>query len=98
MLVEQFALEPGEERFTNQPMRNVALGRALINAGHTDTVVHALLAPVDHPTIWRRWAEAKAALHGVPGVQLADLPADKVLGVHQPDRAHALAVRYGLRA
>lgn len=81
---------------TNQPMRNVALGRAIVLAGETDQVVHALLAPAANSTIWRRWAEAKIALHGIPHVRLADLPAELVLGVHQSERRAELAQRYRL--
>lgn len=80
----------------NQPMRNVALGRALIADGATDTIVHALAAPRANRTIWRRWAEAKAARTGIPDTRLADLHADDLLALHDPEHAAELARRYEL--
>ncbi len=82
---------------TNQPMRNIALGRALIAAGETDQVVLALAAPRSNPTIWRRWSEAKAALAGIPNTRLADLPADSLLTLHKAGRSAELARRYLLQ-
>ena len=67
----------------NQPMRNVALGRALLSNGDVDDVVVALCAPRAHRAIWRRWEEAKAHLAGV-GIALADLPAETVASAHPP--------------
>ena len=81
---------------TTQPMRNVALGRALLAIGKADEVVHALAAPRANQTIWRRWAEAKAALAGIPNARLADLPADELLVLHDAERAKELASRYEL--
>jgi outer membrane protein assembly factor BamB len=79
---------------TNQPMRNVALGRALIAADQTDMIVHALAAPRANATIWRRWEEAKAALVDVPDARLIDLYAEDLLTIHDADRAATLAPRY----
>lgn len=80
----------------NQPMRNVAVGRALMAAGETDEVVHALAAPYGNRAIWRRWGEAKTALDHIPGVRLADIPAEMLLSVHEHPRAAELARRYEL--
>ncbi len=82
----------------NQPMRNVALGRALVASGEADAIVHALAAPRANKTIWLRWAEAKAALAGIPGTRLADLPADDLVALHNSARAADLAERYELAA
>ncbi len=80
----------------NQPMRNVALGRSLLVAGETDAIVHALVAPRANVAIWRRWAEAKPALAGIPAVRLTDIPAEDVIPLHGPDRAAGLRSRYQL--
>jgi hypothetical protein len=75
----------------NQPMRNVALARMLMNRGDVDVAVVALCAPTAHQAIWRRWAEAKAHLAGA-GVALVDLPADVV--VRAQVSGAAIADRY----
>jgi len=81
----------------SQPMRNVALGRAYITSNETNAIVHALVAPGANRTIWRRWVEAKAALVGIPGVRLVDLPAENLLVLHDGQRASELAHRYQLK-
>lgn len=81
-------------RYANQPMRNVALARALLDAGETDRATVALCAHEAHTAIWRRWAAAKAALDGVAGVDLADIPASAVLQYHRSDDSEDLAERY----
>lgn len=63
----------------NQAMRNVALARSIVERHAADNAVVALCAPKAHHEIWRRWAEAKSHL-AVPDVQLADLPAEVVVG------------------
>lgn len=75
----------------NQPMRNVALARTLVNRGEVDGAVVALCAPKAHHAIWRRWAEAKAHLGGA-GVELVDLPADMVVSAQASGAA--IAPRY----
>ncbi len=80
----------------NQPMRNIALAVAEIEAGDADTVTYALCAPEHNATIWRRWREAKALYQHVPNVRLADLPATTVFARHTVPGATALAERYGL--
>lgn len=80
----------------NQPMRNVALARALLNRGEADTVAFALCAPGGNRNVWRQWTRAKTAFAGVPDVTLVDLPADLVLQVHDPERRSLLARRYQL--
>jgi hypothetical protein len=67
----------------NQPMRNVALARALVNKGEVHEAVVALCAPQAHRAIWRQWAEAKLHLAGT-GIALADLPAEVVVSAHRP--------------
>ena len=74
-------------------MRNVALARALLDAGETDRATVALCAHEAHTAIWRRWATAKAALEGT-NVDLADIPASAVLQYHLSDDADELADRY----
>jgi len=80
----------------NQPMRNVALGRALMLAGEADEVIHALAAPRANIPMWRRWGEAKVALAGVPNVRLADLPAELLLSLRSQADAAELTARYDL--
>ncbi|MDQ3177738.1 MAG: hypothetical protein M3Q72_09365 [Actinomycetota bacterium] len=75
----------------NQVMRNVALGRSLIERGAADEVVVALCAPNGHRAVWRRWAEAKQRL-AVVGVTLVELPAETVVQHHASPSP--LAARY----
>lgn len=81
-------------RYGNQPMRNVALARSLVERGDADDAFVALCAPEAHSAIWRRWDEAKLALDGVSGVTLTDLPASAVLQYHVHEEADALGNRY----
>jgi hypothetical protein len=83
-------------RLLNQPMRNVALARTLIESRSVAHVVHALCAPRANRTIWRRWTQAKAALAGTEGVALADLPADELIHILNDDSAATLTERYQL--
>lgn len=75
----------------NQPMRNVALARTLVNEGTVDEAVVALCAPRGHRSIWRRWTEAKALL-ATAGIGLADLPAEVVANARASSAG--LAERY----
>jgi hypothetical protein len=65
----------------NQPMRNVALARTLVERGEVDGATVALCAPRGHASIWRRWSEAKTRL-AVSHVVLADLAAEAVVAHH----------------
>ncbi len=76
----------------NQPMRNVALANVLAEGG--ERVVYALCAPAAHPTIWRRWGEARAVFGNHKAVVLGSLPAEVLLPLH-PD-GEVLRQRYQL--
>lgn len=82
-------------RSINQPMRNVALARALVDAGEYDSATVALCAHNGHAAIWRRWEEAKQSLLS-DEVTFADLPASLVLRDLDPRDAARLAERYDL--
>jgi len=80
----------------NQPMRNVALARALIDRHEADASIVALCAPRANRNVWRQWTQAEQLFHGVPGVSLRALPAEHVLGALPDPRRSVLAERYGL--
>lgn len=80
----------------NQPMRNVALARALIARDEADAAVVALSAPRANRNIWRQWGRAQRVFDGVPGVSLRELPAERVLGALPEPRRTVLAERYGI--
>lgn len=82
----------------NQPMRNVALARALIDRGEAVTATFALCAPGGNTNVWRQWRRARDAFTGVPGVTIADLPAETLVTVLPSGRRDALASRYDLLA
>jgi hypothetical protein len=79
----------------NQPMRNLALAHLLLATGETDRVVFALCAPAQHPTIWRRFAETRAAFPDTPNRTLVALTAEQVAMMH-PDGGTALAAHYSI--
>lgn len=79
----------------NQPMRNIALADALIDAGEADRATFALCAHDGHRAIWRRWAEARRLLPAGQ-VTLADLPASHVIRQLADDTATELLARYRL--
>jgi Restriction Endonuclease associating with ARP len=80
----------------NQPMRNVALARALVQAGEADRVVYALCAPEKNRPIWRRWSEAEQLFGDIPGVTVARLLPKQVLDHHTRADSQALMNRYDL--
>jgi hypothetical protein len=80
----------------NQPMRNVALARALVQAGEAEHVVYALCAPEKNRPILRRWNEAEHLFSEIPGVTLARLLPSQVLDHHASADSLALTNRYDL--
>jgi Restriction Endonuclease associating with ARP len=80
----------------NQPMRNVALAAALLQAGEFDRATVALCAHDDHSSIWRRWAEAVSSIESDPRVDLQSIRASQVLREMRPDVAARLAQRYAI--
>jgi hypothetical protein len=76
-----------------QPMRNLALAEVLLADRESDAVTLALFAPGAYAAMWRRWAEAKAALES-PRVPLRDLTLEDVLEDLDPERAAYLSARY----
>lgn len=83
-------------RVLNQPMRNVALARALLDRGDADRAIFALSAPLGNANVWRQWRQAQSVFGAVPGVNLRDLTAETLLGVLEPDRRAWVENRYGL--
>lgn len=82
-------------RSNNQPMRNVALAQALVDAGDFDHATVALCAPDTHRAMWRRWDEFKQ-IATARNVTLTDLPASAVLGELPPKTANSLAEQYAI--
>ena len=80
----------------NQPMRNVALARALIDRGDADHVAVVLCAPAGNTNVWRQWARARHAFAQVPDTTLTDLPALEVAAIHTGARRDELVARYQL--
>jgi hypothetical protein len=80
----------------NQPMRNLALGRAMLADREVDQVAYVLCAHDDNGPIWRRWAEAARVFGGDPTVPLDGMPASQVVALHQPDDAAWLRHHYAL--
>lgn len=79
----------------NQPMRNVALAQAMVDAGEFDSASVVLCAHDGHTAIWRRWQEFKGVA-ATRDVRLADLPASSVLAELDPETAEMLRDRYAL--
>jgi hypothetical protein len=69
-------------RSLSQPMRNLAQAHLLIADGEADRVVYVLCAPEAHPTIWRRFAELRAAFPDVPERTLRAATAEQVATLH----------------
>lgn len=82
-------------RELNQPMRNVALARALIDRGEADVAVFALCAPLGNVHIWRQWRRAESIFASLPDVSLRALPVERVLAVVGESRRQEVAARYG---
>jgi len=82
----------------NQPMRNVALARALLERDDADEAVVALCAPHANRNVWRQWARAEQVFGSVPGVTLRGLPAEQVVAALPENRRHVVATRYDLIA
>jgi hypothetical protein len=80
----------------NQPMRNLALARAMLADREVDQVAYVLCAHDDNGPIWRRWAEAARVFGGDPTVRLDGMPASQVVALHQPDDAAWLRHHYAL--
>lgn len=80
----------------NQPMRNVALARALIDRGDADHITVALCAPTGNRNVWRQWARARHAFARVPDITLTNLPAHGVAAIHTESRRAELLTRYQL--
>ena len=77
----------------NQPMRNLALAQVLLAEGHADRVAYVLCAPSGHLTIWRRFAELRAAFPNTTDRTIRPLTAEVVAAFH-PDAGAAVAGRY----
>ena len=85
-------------RDLNQPMRNMALARVLIERDEVDAVTFALCAPSANSHVWRQWSRAIDVFADVPGVSLRGLPAEAVVRVLGPARREAIHSRYGIPA
>jgi hypothetical protein len=81
----------------NQPMRNVALARALRDADEVDRVGYALCGHDGNLSIWRRWREVQCVFGVDTSVVLAELPASVVVSLHAPHDAEWLRSRYNLK-
>jgi hypothetical protein len=78
----------------NQPMRNVALARALVQRGEADAASFVLCAPWGNKNVWRQWRAAKDVFTDVPGIVLKDLTFESMLEAVEPDRRAYLEHRY----
>lgn len=83
-------------RVLNQPMRNVALARSLIEDGDAEAATFCLCAPAGNTNVWRQWREANALFGAVPDVSLVSLPAERVAQLHAPSERSNLLGRYQL--
>ncbi|MEA2826404.1 MAG: hypothetical protein QOG43_843 [Actinomycetota bacterium] len=81
----------------SQPMRSLALAHLLLNAGEADRVAYVLCAPAQHPTIWRRFTELRAAFPDADGRTIRPLTAEDVAGLHA-DGGTAFTARYPIGA
>jgi len=90
------ASDPGGclvRRSLNQPMRNLALAHLLLDADEADSVVYALCAPANHPTIWRRFTELRAAFPDTERRTIRPITAEQIASFHA-DGGTAIAARY----
>lgn len=78
----------------SQPMRSLALAHLLLNAGEADRVAYVLCAPAQHPTIWRRFAELRAAFPDADGRTSRALASEQVAcSTSMGERLSPLATR-----
>lgn len=80
----------------NQPMRNVALARVLLDRDEADAATVALCAPHDNRNVWRQWRRAEQLFAAVSDVALRSLPAERALGHLTEPRRSELAARYDI--
>lgn len=80
----------------NQPMRNIALARVLLEEQPGSLVGYALCAHDENVPIWTRWRDAGRVFGDDPGVVLCRLPASSVVSLHSADDAAWLRRRYRL--
>ncbi len=80
----------------NQPLRNLALARALLADGEADQVAYVLCAHDHNPAIWRRWADTVQVFGADAAVTLASVPASRVVRLHQHQAAAWLRRTYAL--
>ena len=66
----------------NQPMRNLALAKLMVDEGELDQAVYALCAPQKHAAIWRRYTEFTSIFTSTAQVWTGDLPAELVAAQH----------------
>jgi len=81
----------------SQPMRTLALAHLLLDSDEADRVVSVLCAPAKHPTIWRRFAELRAAFPDTAERTTRALTAEQVAALHS-DGGAAIAARYPIDA
>jgi hypothetical protein len=74
-------------------MRNLALAHLLLDEDEVDRVVYALCAPANHPTIWRRFAELRAAFPDTKSRTIRRITAEQIATLHA-DGGAAVAARY----
>jgi hypothetical protein len=82
-------------RELNQPMRNIALARAILDRGDADIATFALCAPTANTAVWRQWHLTRQIFADVPDVSLIDLNAESLVDVLSSQRAEVLKARYG---
>lgn len=82
-------------RELNQPMRNVALARGLIDRHEIADATFVLCAPRGNANVWRQWRTAEAVFAAVPELRLVGLAAEDVMQVLGWDRRTELDARYG---
>src|SRR5690606_19319289 len=85
-------------RELNQPMRNVALARSLVERGEADRAIVALCAPLGNTNVWRQRRLSQALFERVPRVDLVDLPVGRVAESLDDERRSWLMERYGEEA
>lgn len=77
----------------SQPMRSLALAHLLLGADEADRVAYVLCSPANHPTIWRRFAELRAAFPDTEERTIRFLTAEQVAS-HHTDRGAGIAALY----
>jgi hypothetical protein len=77
----------------NQPMRNLALAHALLDAVAASHTVYVLTAPRGHAVIWRRIAELQSGFPDTQLRQIRPLAAETVAELH-PDGGERLRALY----